>query len=213
MKDEIKERIRKCHIVLEQSTGWSLWGNTRVKFNSLIDEVSALEMRLANNTQDDELIKIKRDAIKLESRAISFRTYRMSLPYVFYTYVSFTMIFVFINYVDIPRFINSTLGVNAPEKLISFGIAGALLFLATSILSKSSGNGPMGSVSNFAVRLLMAVIAPIIFVALFFTSEGAIYEITITPELLSFVVGYSANLVIEALNKLVEKASSMIQAL
>lgn len=213
MRNEIQNRIDRCISVLEESTGWSLWGNTRDKFNELIDEVAAIEIRLSRSETDEQLIEVKRDIVKLEIRAVTFRTYRMFLPYVFYTYLGFVAIFAIFSYVDIPSFINTTLGVEAPEKLISFGVAGALVYLSTFVLSISTGKGPLGPVTNFAFRLLLAIVVPIILVALFFSTEGEITEFKITPELLSFVVGYSATLVIEIMNKAVEKVSTMVKSL
>ena len=213
MKEEIQDRIDRCHSILEESVGWSLWGNTRDKFNDLIDEICVLEKALSNSQNSEDLINIKNKLIKLESSCRSFRTYRMMFPYIMYTYIGFVVIFIVFNYFDVPKFINLTLGVDAPEKLISFGISGAFVYLATSLITQSSAFGAMGTVTNFAFRFLLAVVVPIILVALFFSPQGQLKELTLTPELLSFAVGYSASLLTETLNKVVEKVSTMVKAI
>ena len=48
---------------------------------------------------------------------------------------------------------------------------------------------------------------------LFFTEKGEIAKVRMSPELLSFACGYSAKLVMDIFNKLVEKGSKMIEAL
>ncbi|HDM8172622.1 TPA: hypothetical protein P0E23_005309 [Vibrio harveyi] len=213
MKEEVQKRIAICHEILEKSVGWSLWGNTRDKFNDLIDEISKLEQRLDESDKSKDIIGIKAEVIKLESACKSFRTYRMMFPYVIYSYLGFFALFIVFRFFDIPKFINGTLGVEAPEKLISFGVSGAFVYLATSLISKSSDTGALGPITDFAFRLLLAVVVPIILVALFFTQDGQLSEFTLTPELLSFGVGYSANLLTQILNKLVEKIATMVKAL
>jgi len=50
-------------------------------------------------------------------------------------------------------------------------------------------------------------------VVLFFTKEGTIADVKISPELLSFGCGYSAKLVVDLFNNIVEKGSKMVQAI
>jgi hypothetical protein len=114
-------------------------------------------------------------------------------------------------------FIKSTLGVEAPVKLITLGMAGAFVYLATSLMARfsnnESANRPFDHIIRFTIQLLLAIIVPVVLVALFFTQQGEISNVKISPELLSFACGYSAKLVIDFFNKIVEKASKIIDAI
>ena len=138
------------------------------------------------------------------------------LPSVFIVYFGFILLFFIIRWVDFGGFVNKVLGVNAPEKLVTLGIAGAFVYLATSLLANiqsQSGDTQLKHILDIAIRLSLAIVVPIILVVLFFNPDGTIGELTITPELMSFACGYSAKLVVDIFNKIVEKASDMIKAI
>jgi len=138
------------------------------------------------------------------------------MPTVIALYVGFALLFFLIQWVDFGSIVTITLGVAAPEKLITLGIAGAFVYLATSLLSRvqgQEGDTQLKHIIEFTIRLSLAIIVPIILVVLFFKPDGTVGEVTITPELTSFACGYSAKLVLDIFNKVVEKASLMVKAI
>lgn len=137
-------------------------------------------------------------------------------PTVIAIYAGFAFAFFTLQSVDFVSIVTKTLGVTAPEKLITLGIAGALVYLATSLLSsieREDGDTQIKHIVELTIRLSLAIIVPIILVVLFFKPDGTVGEVTITPELTSFACGYSSKLVLDIFNKLVEKASLMVKAI
>src|SRR5262249_49778918 len=100
-------------------------------------------------------------------------------------------------------------------RLISLGLMGAFLYFATSMLALAEGKTMrFARLLDFSIRILLAVLVPILLVVLLFKPDGTRKELSVlSPEVLSFVCGYSAKLVIELLAKLVEKGSKMIAAI
>lgn len=138
------------------------------------------------------------------------------LPRVFALYFGFALLLLSIQWIDFSTIVTKTLGIAAPEKLITLGIAGAFVYLATSLLSRiqgQEGDTQIKYVIDFTIRLSLAIIVPIILVVLFLKPDGTTGEVAITPELISFACGYSAKLVLDIFNKVVEKASLMIKAI
>jgi hypothetical protein len=170
---------------------------------------------------EDELpatvIDLQGEVVDLDFRIRRFVAMRNLFPTVLLTYAGFGTLFFIITLVDIPGFIEKTLGVQTPGRLVTLGLAGAFLYLATSTLSRvKASNHPDSQLSGiiaFSIRLLLAVVVPIVLVVLFFDNQGAPRKLSLTPELLSFICGYSSKLVIDIFNKLVEKASKMIDAI
>ncbi|WP_420266187.1 hypothetical protein [Candidatus Magnetominusculus dajiuhuensis] len=124
-------------------------------------------------------------------------------------------------YDDVTAFITITLGIkdlgHELIRAIVFGIAGAFVYLFMSLLSRppvTDAKDQLAKIIDFMIRLPLAIIAPIILVVLLFNPDGTIIEkIKPTPELLSFLCGYSAKLIMDVLNKLVEKVTKMIGTL
>lgn len=210
MKDELERKIKDIYENLNQHTEWVLKGKRQEKYESFIKELCSLEKQLSLNPNNESIYDIKEKILILELESKQFKKNTIMLPYIITIYFGTIATYFLISFFDIPSFIQKTLGVSAPEKLISFGISGALIFLATSILLKSNKNN---GVIEFSIRILLAILVPIILVALLFSNNGELLEFKVTPELISFICGYSAKLVVELLNKLVEKVSTMIQSI
>lgn len=189
--------------------------NTRSKIDSLISDCIDLQNEIITFSGEiTELNLLKKKLIEYERLGHQLKTRLGFLPTFMLAYIGFAILFWITLSVDIPKFVVEKLGVEAPEKLISLGIAGAFLFLATEYLQKQEPSGQFNNkVSTFLIRLTLAVIVPIVLVILFFDKSGNIQEMSITPELLSFSCGYSAKLVIGIFSKIVEKGSKMIDAI
>lgn len=186
----------------------------------LYRQVSALPQ--GADTWDDSL-----QLFKLERRVSAFRALRILGPAVLAIYLPLIALFFGLRYLNLPTllqtFTKDVLKVDAPGRLITFGIAGALVYLATSVLAylhrPERQNDPIRAIGDFSIRLLLAIVVPIILVSLFFTDSVATSDapmaakLRLSPELLAFICGYSAKLVVDVLNKLVEKGGKMIDAI
>lgn len=166
----------------------------------------------------DSLLDLYKEYVVLE-RTTKRRAMMLStIPSLFILYFGFAGIFWLVTSVDIPDFIENTLGVKAPGKLISLGVAGAFLYFATTGLKLTTDTNNEESkqyyaVLNWSIRIFLAVVVPIILVVLFFNEDGSVKNFELTPEILSFICGYSAKIVVELFNKIVEKISKAISAI
>src|SRR5712692_4962729 len=187
------------------------------RFDALIEKCVDLQKELSGVADPDpRLFDLQKQVLSLEAEYHRLRTRLLLMPSVILLYIGGALAFALLKFIDIPKFITGTLGVQAPERLISLGIAGAFLYLATSLLTKveapAARNSQFSTVADFTIRLSMAVVVPIVLVVLFFTKEGEIGRVKLSPEIMSFACGYSAKLVIDLFAKIVEKCSKMIQA-
>lgn len=175
-----------------------------------------LKQRVLQSSGDPvQLLDLSREYLDLETWAKRRVAKNNLLPHFLTIYVGFAVLGLIVSMIDFGAIVRKTLGVAAPEKLITLGIAGAFVYLATSLLAQTqqqSGDVPIARVIDFTLRLSLAVVVPIILVVLFFKPDGSIGPGTLTTELTSFAVGYSAKLVLDVFNKVVEKASKMIEA-
>lgn len=190
---------------------------TRRRFDELVTKCVDLHQELAVLAPSDDTWAQSQKLFTIEAEYKRLRAKLLLMPAVILIYLGFFGIFWLVTYVDIAGFVKSVLKVDAPERLITFGIAGAFLYLATSVLAELNREGltkdSVTWVADFTVRVLLAVVVPIVLVALFFTSDGKVSEVKLSPELLAFACGYSAKLVVDLFNKVVEKCSKMIDVL
>ena len=190
---------------------------TKGRFNDLVNECIDLHREIDESSEDSDTWVHTQKLFTIEAEYKRLRAKLMMMPSVFLVYFGFVAIFFIIKYVNFTGFIKDVLRVDAPERLITFGVAGAFLYLATSMLSSISssqdGQDAVERISDFTIRILLAIVVPILLVSLFFTSDGQLADVTISPELIAFACGYSAKLVVEILNKIVEKASRMLEAI
>ncbi|WFD09180.1 hypothetical protein [Tepidibacter hydrothermalis] len=184
---------------------WILFFNT-YKIEDLINKCIDLQEKLSD-IEDDDIKQISQ--IRIQVMKIRVESKKLKTPYKM-------LIFSFIPYLLILILLCSTMVyfsetivsfINESKNLIFFGIIGAISYFLSYLEKKSSG-----IVFNLLIRFLFAIIIPIILIQLIFES-GKVREANITPELISFTCGYSSKLVIDILNKLVEKGSKIIDAI
>ena len=188
--------------------------NTSNKIDELINNSLDLQMEISLCQGAIEMHTFKKKVIEYERLGHKLKVRLGVLPTFIIAYALFALIGYITLEVNIPKFIVDKLGVEAPEKLISLGIAGAFLYLATEFLTTQENNlGQYSKITSFLVRLSLAIIVTIVLVVLFFDSKGQVKDVSVSPELLSFCCGYSAKLVVGLFNKLVDKGSKMIDAI
>lgn len=187
------------------------------KIDSYAEKLIDFQKEIRTSENDDEtVLELHKKFIVLERTTKRRAVILGALPSVVTLYVAIAAVLLIVTSVDIPKFIESTLGVKAPGKLITLGIAGAFVYLATTGLSRTEAHSDkpsFSSVLHHTIRFSLAIVVPIILVVLFFNESGNLKEVTVSPELLSFGCGYSAKLVVELFNKIVEKGSKVVSAL
>ena len=171
---------------------------------------------IADDTPEN-LLDLRQEIVDLEIWVRRRIVKNSLLPTILLVYFGASIGFFTLTKIDWSGFARGTLGVAAPEKLVSMGIAGALVYLATLVLDWAKVNslptGQIAGVISISTRTALAVIVPIVLVSLFFSEDGKVRKLEVTPELLSFACGYSAKLVIDLCSKVVEKVSTTIRAL
>lgn len=213
--DELLVLIRKC-----SNSIFSLLVLPK-PFAQKISELSmsCLELRkkvLAVEDDSEELLDLSKEFMDLEIWTKRRVAKNYLLPNIVGVNLFLALFFLVIIQFDFTKFASEVLGVESLEKLMSLGIAGAFIYLGTSLLANipnRDGNKQLKSVIDFIVRLLLAVVVPVVTVVLFFEPGGGIGAFSITPELLSFSCGYSAKLVVDIFNKIIDKASKIIEAI
>lgn len=187
------------------------------KIDSYAERLIEFQKEVRSAPDDDaSILDLHKQFIVLERTTKRRAVILGALPSIVTLYVAIAAVGILVTSVDIPKFIENTLGVKAPGKLITLGIAGAFVYLATTGLSRTetiSDKLGFSSVLHHTIRFALAIVVPIILVVLFFNETGTLKDVTVSPELLSFGCGYSAKLVVELFNKIVEKGSKMVAAL
>ena len=185
----------------------------RRKLNVYIKEAVDLEKDFIQADEKTDILELKKKFYELENSFFELRIRMVILPGVFFSYLGICSVVILIKLLELPTLIKDTFEVDAPVKLITFGLAGALLYLATRYLSIEEELKNSKYAIPFFIRIAMAIIVPILLVALFFDENGELSKLEITPELISFACGYSSKLVVDIFDKLVEKGSKIIESI
>jgi hypothetical protein len=186
------------------------------RLDELITRCVQLQAQLPDAVRErdlERLMQVKRDLVDCESSFSRLMARRIVLPSIMAAYAAIGGIFLLVQKFDFIKIVQTTFGIDAPVKYISLGIAGAFVYLATSILKELDRVAGMPKrVIESSVRFFLAMLVPIVLVSLFFYEDGTLRKASVSPELLSFACGYSAKLVIDVCNKVVEKVEKMIAA-
>lgn len=139
-KDDIHKVL--VEIVTKLSTRsqllmFSFLPNAESRFEELLDDCIDLQKELVGiGNSEIELLELQKKVYAIEVRYKRLRAKAQLIPAVVLLYFGIGGVFFLFRFIDIPKFVTVTLGVEAPEKLITLGIAGAFLYLATSLLTK-----------------------------------------------------------------------------
>lgn len=208
--DQLKEEQNSFVVLLFSSSNPS-------KLDSYADKLIEFQKEILSIQNDDEsILDAHKKYLLLERTTKRHMVILSTLPTFLTLYLPMAAILLIASSVDVPKFLENTLGVHAPGKLITLGIAGAFVYLATTGLARTETTSErLGypTILHHTIRFSLAIVVPIILVVLFFNESGMLKEVTVSPELLSFACGYSAKLVVEFFNKIVEKGSKMVASL
>lgn len=184
------------------------------KITGFHNDCLCLKRKIAQiDENSDEFMELIKEFFDLEMRVQKRIAILQTFPNVMGAYIGIFAAYTLIFHLNIIGIVSSILGIVTPEKLITFGISGAFIYLATSHLAEQYDDPKAKYLIDFPIRLFLAVVVPIILVALFFKADGSAANMAVTPELLSFICGYSSKLVVDIFNKLIEKASKMIESI
>ena len=120
---------------------------------------------------------------------------------------------------DIVSGLVADLGINGTAKYILLGISGAVIYFAKDTLRRIEKGEITTNVSllRFIIRCAFSIIIPVVIVIVFFSksnSNGNSEKLeTDMSSLLCFAAGYSTELVVVLLNKIVEKGKMIIEAI
>lgn len=178
------------------------------------------------------ILKVQSDVLLFEGSMLEFQEIRTRViecernarvPMTIWQFIGLIILFFFvIGIVGTPSTwdaVNAYLGkfgVTASGELIGLGISGAVLYFAIDHLQNTEALSKESKMVAYLIRLFLAVVVPIVLVALFFgnVNKNAQHpELTRSSEILSFACGYSSKVVVVFLNKIVEKAIKMIHAI
>ncbi|WP_448187454.1 hypothetical protein [Azospirillum sp. sgz301742] len=105
-------------------------------------------------------------------------------------------------------------GDNKPLKFITIGLSGFMLYwIGRASRYSETLTGKSGVVLDMIVGVIAAVVVPPVIVILFFDTDGTLREFKPSPELLSFLCGYSLKVILDFLAKVIEKVNAAVRAL
>ncbi len=191
------------------------------KFDELTKECIELQIELYKSSDDTlELLDLKKKVVSLENqveqKVRSVASVRFLISFSFILVFVILPLIMLLNALNILSIIKDSFDIEELDKTIVLGIAGACVYFATSLLSKldheSLKNKKISGTIKCILRLSLAIVVPFVLIMILFNPDGTVGEVA-TPELLSFACGYSVKLVIDILNKLVEKGSKIIEVI
>ena len=197
------------------------FSHIEARFDRILAECLQLQKELPGiEDQSKELIDFQARVYKLEAKFNRLRIRFALFPCLFIALAVLVGGGLLLVHSGLLDYLKDSLRIRNVMRHIMLGVAGALLYLLTSLMTSliaRSERQPGGSnVSLAAVRFLLAVLVPVVIVMVVFNTAGeakSLGKLWKSPEVLSFLCGYSATLVVEALNKLVDKARVMIRSL
>ncbi|WP_431089930.1 hypothetical protein [Paenibacillus sp. 8b26] len=190
MKFDDGEYLRKIDVVIN-----SLIFASHERRLAIIERCRILESKLINCTQNDLdlLIEIKYELRKIEADAYEANRHRKL--YLF-SALGIAAIVYGIDYL----FING-LSLKEYFSYLVISVVGAFLYFLTS--AKNESDAPL-------YKIIVALIIPFLFISFLFQKDNKVFDIW-DKNLWSFILGYSSELLIKLLNKIIDKAKKVIE--
>lgn len=184
---ELKERLTRVIKYLDLYAG--------KKDQDLLEECMEFEKRFfdIDETNSNELIEIKYQLLTFEKKSKERLESRLTRTFM-------VLIIVLMVYAAIYLIIND-LSWAEYISLVVLGIVGSFLYLLVNLMSKSDFIG---------LRMTIAVIMPLVMISLIIDNGSGI-AFTSNAKLLSFLFGFSSELLLTFLNKLAQKAKKIIE--
>jgi hypothetical protein len=214
---QLASRIRSNH------TGWlALYGYSYAEkqFQRIRDDCTELRKQILTLSEDEGALlefQGRMDDVEASYNRLRFRL--VVIPSSIVIGLAAVVIGFLVMHTGLLDYIQDKLEIRRLMRYVLMAVAGAVLWSLTSIMSKQhvgtspdSRHVPLG---HILIRVLIAIVVPTILVILTFKKDGApmkLVDIWKAPEAWSFLCGYSVQVVITALNKLVDKVTKMIES-
>ena len=216
--DELVERMRS------NQTGWLAhfgYPYAERRFRNLRDNGKELQREFAKLTDDhEEVLEFQTKVSDLEASYNRSHFRLVAFPTTLVVGCAIVGIGIAIHGTGLLDWIQDKLEIKRLMRFVFLALAGAALYMSTSLIGDLSPESETKrqrlTVWIVIMRFLVALVVATILVMLTFKKSGAplkLAQMWKSPEMLSFVCGYSANLIVLAANKFVEKISTMIKAL
>ncbi len=191
------------------------------RFRLLRDQCRSLQTQVAGLPDDRaSRLNFQSSVDDLEASYNRLRFRLVEVPSFLFMVVAIAVIGFAVFHSGLIDYIQDKLEIRRLMRYVAMAIAGALLWSLTSLMSRRRSRRPGHeddiSIGSVLVRALIAIVVPTIIVILTFKKGGAplsFGQMWKSPEVWSFLAGYSCQLIILALNKLVEKVTKMIESL
>lgn len=175
---------------------------------------------LALSDNPEEMLRFRSEIDDLEA---SYRRVRFRLVQVpFFIVIAATTIGIglLVSHSGLIDHMQDKMEIRRVMRYVYMAVAGALLWGLTSLMTRrqsalSDGSHELSSFSVLA-RFFIAIVFATLIVMLTFKKDGTplkLGQIWKSPETWSFLAGYSCQIIILGLNKLVEQVSKMIESI
>lgn len=180
---------------------------------TLYSEAVRMQVKLHAATGYAAVQELKILAVGLESRYKSFSNARVTkLIFILLVFGFFASTVIW--HTEIIDAIKWWFGDNKPLKYVTIGLSGFMLYwIGRASRFSESLTGKSGVVLDMLVGVIAAVVVPPVIVILFFEPDGSMRDFKPSPELLSFLCGYSLKVIMDLLAKVIEKVNAAIRAL
>lgn len=214
----VTDRMRSNHKGWLAHFGYSY---AEGRFRDLRENAKELQKEFSRLPHDsDEVLEFQTKVDDLEAAYNRLRFRLVFLPTCFVVGFGILALGLLFDYSGFLGWIQDKLEVKRLMRYVVLALAGAAVYMSTSAISEMSSESDSKrqgfSVGIVVFRFGVALVMAIILVMLTFKKAGAplkFGQMWKSPEMWSFICGYSANLIILMANKVVEKVSNMIKSL
>lgn len=180
---------------------------------ALYSQAVRMQVKLHAATDYAAVQELRISAVSLESRFKSFTDSRITK-----LVVLFIAIGVFVTpvvwHTDIMEALTRWFGSSKSMKFITIGVSGFILYwIGRASQFSDTLTGKTGVLINLLIGIVAAVVVPPVIVVLFFEADETLREFKLSPELLSFLCGYSLKVILDLLAKVIEKVNAAVRAL
>jgi len=204
-------------------TGWLArfgYSYAERRFGDILDKCVKLQKELPEVVDDTEaMLDFRTRVYDLEATYNRLRFRLVLIPSFLVISAAIVGMGAVVIHSGLSDYIQDKLEIRRVMRYIFLAIAGAALYMLTSVMSRQSSSerdGHTVSSGVILVRILIAIVVPTIIVMLTFEKGGGalkLGQLWKSPGVWAFLCGYSSKIVIMALNKVVEKVSKMIESL
>lgn len=206
LRGELQWCIRKC---LKAHESPILYGLAQAEYEAVITDCRNIAARISADDLDDGVLNdVMNDVLKQKAAVVRLLWKYTVLPAVLALIVFVFLFEIYSGQISLTGMVQEPL-----TQFTLLGVFGVCLYFATDKLADIAA---LKTIHIWLLRLFIAVVIPFVLVVVFVDGDGKIVEKLDgkkATSLLSFACGFSATLVTEFMNKLVDKARNMVKVL